>query len=69
MSKMAETWRMIDMELAGKNYAATIPADYTDSPFPLQYHFQVRNESDGARPYPGLQPGWRGQPYFVVPQG
>jgi hypothetical protein len=65
----AEVWRMVEMELAGGKYRAVIPADYTDSPFPLQYHFQVRNESDGARPYPGLQPGWRGQPYFVVRQG
>ena len=65
----AEVWRMVEMELVGGKYCAVIPADYTDSPFPLQYHFQVRNESDGARPYPGLQPGWRGQPYFVVRQG
>jgi hypothetical protein len=65
----AENWRMIDMELTGGNYAATIPADYMDSPFPLQYHFQLRDGSGGARLFPGLQPGWRGQPYFVVSHG
>jgi hypothetical protein len=64
----AETWQMIEMELAEKNYRAVIPADYTDSPFPLQYHFQIRAETGATRLYPGLQPGWRGQPYFVVRQ-
>jgi hypothetical protein len=65
----AETWRMVEMDLSGKDYAANIPADYTDSPFPLQYHFQVLASIGGARLYPGLQPGWQGQPYFVVRQG
>ena len=65
----AENWRMVEMDMAGKNYVAAIPADYTDSPFPLQYHFQLRDGSGGAQPYPGLQPGWQGQPYFVVRYG
>lgn len=65
----AENWRMIEMELSRENYVAAIPADYTDSPFPLQYHFQIRTGSGGARLHPGLQPGWQGQPYFVVRQG
>jgi len=65
----AETWRMVEMEFAEKNYSAVIPADYTDSPFPLQYHFQIRLNNGSARLHPGLQPGWRGQPYFVVRQG
>jgi hypothetical protein len=85
----AETWQMVEMELAEKNYRAVIPADYTDSPFPLQYHFQIRASACGVAPtagptaartvtpqaetgvarlHPGLQPGWRGQPYFVVRQ-
>jgi hypothetical protein len=64
----AETWQMVAMELAEKKFRAVIPADYTDSPFPLQYHFQIRAESGATRLHPGLQPGWRGQPYFVVRQ-
>ena len=73
----AETWQMVEMELAEKNYRAVIPAAYTDSPFPLQYHFQIRTSDSALRTphsaicflYPGLQPGWQGQPYFVVRQG
>ena len=64
----AETWQMVEMELAEKNYRAVIPTAYTDSPFPLQYHFQIHAETGAARLYPGLQTGWRGQPYFVVRQ-
>jgi hypothetical protein len=64
----AETWQMVAMELAEKNYRAVIPADYTDSPFPMQYHFQIRAETSATRLHPGLKPGWQGQPYFVVRQ-
>jgi len=56
---------MIEMARTGKGFRAEIPPDYTDSPFPLQYHFQ--SAAAAARDCnPGLQPGWRGQPYFVV---
>jgi hypothetical protein len=60
---------MIEMNLSEGNYAAAIPAEYTDSSFPLQYHFQMLAAADGpARLHPGLKPGWRGQPYFFVRQ-
>jgi hypothetical protein len=64
----AETWQMVEMELAEKNCRAVIPAAYTDSSFPLQYHFQIRTATSTTRLYPGLQPGWHGQPYFFVRQ-
>jgi hypothetical protein len=64
----AEAWRMIEMERSGADYHAVIAADYTDSSFPLQYHFQVRADSGHVWLHPGLQPGWRGQPYFIVRQ-
>ncbi len=64
----AEEWRMVEMEQAGKVLRAEIPAAYTDSPFPLQYHFQIRAGDGVARLHPGLKPGWNGQPYFVVRQ-
>jgi hypothetical protein len=64
----AETWQMVEMEQAGKDFRANIPADYTDSPFPLQYHFQIHGNDGVVRLHPGLKPGWQGQPYFVVRQ-
>jgi hypothetical protein len=62
----AEIWRTIEMEHTGENYRAVIAADYTDSPFPLQYHFQIRTVSDQAWLHPGLEHPWHGQPYFFV---
>ncbi len=64
----AEDWQMSEMEQSGKNFHAEIPAAYTDSPFPLQYHFQIRDGAGKVGLLPGLKPGWQGQPYFVVRQ-
>ncbi|MGA2855116.1 MAG: hypothetical protein ABSE90_13445, partial [Verrucomicrobiota bacterium] len=64
----AEDWRMLEMAHSGKDFCAEIPASYTDSPFPLQYHFQIHANDGGVRLHPGLNPGWNGQPYFVVRQ-
>ncbi len=63
-----DTWQAVPMQLTGVTYRATIPANYTDSPFPLQYHFELRERSGAAWLYPGLKPGWQGQPYFVIRQ-
>jgi hypothetical protein len=64
----AEGWQMKAMEKAGADYYAVIAADYTDSPFSLQYHFQILADSGRAWLHPGLQPGWQGQPYFILRQ-
>jgi hypothetical protein len=64
----AELWQKVEMQQTEKDFRADIPAVYTDSPFPLQYHFQIHDSDMVVRLYPGLQPGWRGQPYFVVRQ-
>ena len=64
----AETWQIVEMEQAAKNFCADISAAYTDSPFPLQYHFQIHDSDGSVRLHPGLKPGWQGQPYFVVRQ-
>jgi hypothetical protein len=64
----AEPWQMVEMQQTGKDFRAKIPAAYTDSPFPLQYHFQIRDGTGKVGLSPGLKPGWQGQPYFVVRQ-
>ena len=64
----AETWRGIEMEKSGSEYRATIPAEYTNSPFPLQYYFLIKTVSDGVWLHPGIERRWNGQPYFVVRQ-
>jgi hypothetical protein len=43
-------------------YRAVIPAAYTQSPFPLQYYFEL----DSSAVYPGFNETLSNQPYFVV---
>ena len=64
----AEEWQMVEMERSGKEFRAEIPASYTDSPFSLQYHFQIRTSSGDVRLHPGLEHPWHGQPYYFVRQ-
>lgn len=64
----AELWQVKEMAAAGATYRASISAEYTDSPYPLQYHFELRDRSGAAWFYPGLKPGSQGPPYFVVRQ-
>jgi hypothetical protein len=44
-----------------------IPADYTNSAFPLAYFFELTNEKN-AFIYPGFAPDFVGQPYYVIAQ-
>jgi hypothetical protein len=64
-----ERWQMTEMELNENRYIAEIPAGYTDSEFPLQYHFELHREAGDAWLFPGFEPGWKGQPYYVVRGG
>src|SRR5207253_2892842 len=48
---------------------AEVPAEYTDSAYPLQYYFEARSGA-GVTLWPGFKSDFLGQPYFVVqPQG
>lgn len=62
----AEVYTVSEMQSRDSVYAATIPAAYTESPYPLQYYFELRNASAGATLYPSLSPTLTGQPYFLV---
>jgi hypothetical protein len=62
----AEAWSTLEMENAGAEFRAVIPQEFTKAPYPLQYYFQARSASGVAWLYPGLEPGWNGQPYFFL---
>ena len=62
----AERFQWIEMEMRGDQWAGGIPAAYTDSPYPLQYYFEVRESRAKAWLYPGLGSELTNQPYFVV---
>jgi hypothetical protein len=61
----AERYQALDLMARGSVYRATIPADYTDSPYPLQYYFEVRR-AGAVDLYPGFAPELNNQPYYVV---
>jgi hypothetical protein len=63
-----EVWQMVEMKRTGGDYQAVIAASYTDSAFPLQYHFQIRSDAGNVWLHPGLEHRWHGQPYYFLRQ-
>lgn len=61
----AERYQSLEMRLEDGKARAAIPASYTDSVFPIQYYFELR-QSRRAWLYPGLNAELSNQPYFVV---
>jgi hypothetical protein len=62
----AERYQVAEMDAASNGYMAKIPGAYTDSQFPLEYYFEVRESAGRALLYPGLSVNLTQQPYFVV---
>ena len=62
----AEPYRVAGMAGGDEAYSATIPGDYTDSAYPLQYFFELRRGSTQAWLYPGLSKDLANQPYLVI---
>ena len=62
----AERWESQPMQAERRLWRATIPAEYTQSPFPLQYYFELREAPHAAVLYPGLGDQLTNQPYFAV---
>ena len=56
----------LEMQASGATWRASIPAKYTDSPYPLQYYFEFHEGPAKACLYPGFAPDLLNQPYFVV---
>ncbi len=67
----AEAWRSAAMVREKRSYRGVVPADYTDSRFPIQYYFVLTGTkpTPTANLYPGLDATLCNQPYFVVRQG
>lgn len=49
-------------------YRATIPAEYTNSDYALQYYFELQHSPVQSWMYPGLGSDLTGRPYFLVEQ-
>jgi hypothetical protein len=57
-----------EMARQGAQCRATIPGQYTDTPYPIEYYFELRNDAGQAWMYPGFDATLTNQPYFVVRQ-
>jgi hypothetical protein len=62
----AERWLSIEMEGSNGSYSAAIPADYTQSVYPLQYYFGLAHENESAWLYPAFNTALSNQPYYAV---
>jgi hypothetical protein len=65
----AERYQATDMRLDGNRFSFTIPAEYTNSKYPLQYYFELRDSAETVWLYPGLQDKLQEQPYYVLRSG
>ncbi len=65
----AETWRAGEMTWRRETFQAAIPGDYTQSSYPLQYYFEVKDAQGAPALYPGFDKTLSNQPYFVVRRG
>ncbi len=62
----AERYETSEMIFTGTGYQATISATFTDSEYPIQYYFELREGSNKAWLYPGFNPDLTNQPYFIL---
>ena len=53
------------MQKAGYTYSAFIPGSYTNSPYPLQYYFELHT-ADAATLHPPFNPTLSNQPYYAL---
>jgi hypothetical protein len=60
-----ERWLSTPMQKVLSSHKAAIPATYTNSPYPLQYYFELRTATS-ATLHPPFNPTWSNQPYYAV---
>ena len=64
----AQPWQTAPMKAKSGSYRAVIPGEYTDSPYPLEYYYELTDASGRSWLHPGLGPNLTDQPYFVLRQ-
>jgi hypothetical protein len=62
----AERWMSAEMNHNAGRYTGTIPAEYTQSEYPLQYYFELQDRKGAAWMHPGFNKTFSNQPYFAV---
>ena len=64
----SDAYRTAEMSSDGGRFRAVVPGEYTDSPYPMLYCFELRAAHGAAWLHPGLNVDLANQPYFVVRQ-
>ena len=64
----AERFQSMVMESDSGRLRAQIAASYSDSPYPLQYYFELQLSPTSVVLYPGFTSDLTNQPYYVVRQ-
>jgi hypothetical protein len=62
----ALNWQARTMTFKDGRYQGTIPADYAQTRYPMQYYFGIDAGEAGQALYPGLDLNLKHLPYFVV---
>jgi hypothetical protein len=62
----AERWKSAAMSGQDGHFSGAIPSEYTDSEYPLQYYFELKDQEGSAWLYPGFNETLSNQPYFAV---
>jgi hypothetical protein len=65
----AERWQSSAAHAELRLWRAAIPAEYTQSAYPLQYYVEASETAASAALYPGFGDQLTGQPYFIVRKG
>lgn len=62
----AERYRTLTMEEDGAGgFTGTIPAEYTDTAYPIAYYFEIDPDAGDPTLFPGLGPALDQQPYHI----
>ncbi len=64
----SEKHEEVEMARDADRFVARIPGGYSDSPYPLQYHFVISDVRGGTSLHPGLGAALSDRPYHVVRQ-
>lgn len=64
----AERYETAQMTTTGQDFHATIPGEYTVSPYPLAYFFRLSDADGRAWHYPAFNDTLSNQPYFLLRQ-
>ncbi len=61
-----ERWKQVEMRSDDNNFSGAIPGETTQSPYALQYYFELRGGNSAAWLYPAFNETLSNQPYFAV---